>query len=1081
MDSYHAKKFHRTLSPDRAGPHTTRSNDGRDQNYRHDDQIPSFNEAPKVTDERQPRKRRRWDVTSDDKSKQTTGEWAIEAESKPQPLPTPSRRTKWDMTPQMVQAETPSRKSRWDQTPVHIAGASAAETPKSASRWDQTPGGPKDETKSEPMTPSSSRTDEGSLKFKENILTDAELDSLLPQEGYEIVEPPADYTPSKRIQPASSEEPSFYLQSESQAIQLRNQFYGFGSKIPDDLPFSKPEDFQLFAKLLDGKTSEHISVEEAKERKILRLILIIKNGTPQTRKSSMKMLVDKIKELNPAIFFNILLPLLMSPSLEEQERHLFVKLIDRIMYKLGDEIRPFVHKILTVLEPMLIDENYYARVEAREIISNLSKAAGLATMISTIRPDIDHPDEYVRNTTARAFSVVSSSLGVPNVLPFIKAVCSSKKSWQARHTGLKIIQQIAILIGVGVLPHLQGMIECIGENIEDEQPKVRTMAALAVAALAESCTPHGIESFEVVLQSLWKGLKNHRGKALAAFIKAVGYVVPLMDKEYASFYSKEVLNVLVREFSTPDEEMKKILLKVLKQLCQIEGVSVDQLKERVLPEFFSHFWVRRMALDRRNYRAVIDCTVQLADRVGSGLIIGHLIDHGLRDESESFRKMVLECVRDVVLAHGTNGVAPGQQEELLMDGLMYCFQEATTDDSITIDAFSTVLKALGRRSKLYLTLICNTILWRVSNKSSLVRMLAMDLIGKVAPLLDLCEEHKLLSHMSTVLYESLNEEYPEVLGSILTAYKDVIVAIGIDRIEPSAKELLPRLTPIMRNRHEKVQEACVDLVGRIAERASECASPREWMRICFELLDNLKAPQKSIRRACINTFGWIAKAVGPQDVLVTLLNNLKVQERTNRVSTTIAIAIVAEICGPFTVLPSLLNEYRVPEQNVQNGVLKSLAFLYEYIGEISKDYVYPIITLLEDALMDRDLVHRQIASSVIKHLSLSIMGFSRKDALLHLLNFVWPDCLETSPHMVMTFFDALDGLRVSLGPGYILQYVVQGLAHPARRIRDRFWTIYNQLYIGAQHSLVAFYPNFPSSSQETSFQWYPRSELEMFL
>ena len=39
-----------------------------------------------------------------------------------------------------------------------------------------------------------------------------------------------------------------------------------------------------------------------------------------------------------------------------------------------------------VIEPLLIDEDYYARVEGREIISNLSKAAGLATMIATMRP-----------------------------------------------------------------------------------------------------------------------------------------------------------------------------------------------------------------------------------------------------------------------------------------------------------------------------------------------------------------------------------------------------------------------------------------------------------------------------------------------------------------------------------------------------------------------------------------------------------------------------------------------------------------------------------------------------------------------
>jgi len=50
----------------------------------------------------------------------------------------------------------------------------------------------------------------------------------------------------------------------------------------------------------------------------------------------------------------------------------------RILYKLDELVRPYVHKILVVIEPLLIDEDYYARVEGREIIANLSKAAGEA-------------------------------------------------------------------------------------------------------------------------------------------------------------------------------------------------------------------------------------------------------------------------------------------------------------------------------------------------------------------------------------------------------------------------------------------------------------------------------------------------------------------------------------------------------------------------------------------------------------------------------------------------------------------------------------------------------------------------------
>lgn len=40
--------------------------------------------------------------------------------------------------------------------------------------------------------------------------------------------------------------------------------------------------------------------------------------------------------------------------------------------------------------------------------------------------------------------------------------------------------------------------------------------------------------------------------------------------------------------------------------------------------------------------------------------------------------------------------------------------------------------------------------------------------------------------------------------------------------------------------------------------------------------------------------GYIAKAIGPQDVLATLLNNLRVSERQSRVCTAVAIGIVAE-------------------------------------------------------------------------------------------------------------------------------------------------------------------------------------------
>jgi splicing factor 3B subunit 1 len=124
-----------------------------------------------------------------------------------------------------------------------------------------------------------------------------------------------------------------------------------------------------------------------------------------------------------------------------------------------------------------------------------------------------------------------------------------------------------------------------------------------------------------------------------------------------------------------------------------------------------------------------------------------------------------------------------------------------------------------------------------------------------------------MNHLGVILHENLGEEYPEVLGSILGALKAIVNVVGMEKMQPPIGDLLPRLTPILKNRHEKVQENTIDLVGRIADRGSEFVSPREWMRICFELLELLKAHKKAIRRAAVNTFGCVTCSFLSQNIL----------------------------------------------------------------------------------------------------------------------------------------------------------------------------------------------------------------------
>jgi splicing factor 3B subunit 1 len=139
--------------------------------------------------------------------------------------------------------------------------------------------------------------------------------------------------------------------------------------------------------------------------------------------------------------------------------------------------------------------------------------------------------------------------------------------------------------------------------------------------------------------------------------------------------------------------------------------------------------------------------------------------------------------------------------------------------------------------------------------------------------------------------------------------------------------------------------------------------------------------------------------------------------------------------------------------------------------------VYAITPLLEDALIDRDLVHRQTACTTVKHMALGTIGLGCEDAMVHLLNLLWPNIFETSPHVINAVLEAVEGMRCCIGPTRVLQYTLQGLFHPARKVRDVYWKVYNNLYIGSQSALVPAYPRIADDVINS----YERVELGLFL
>jgi len=78
--------------------------------------------------------------------------------------------------------------------------------------------------------------------------------------------------------------------------------------------------------------------------------------------------------------------------------------------------------------------------------------------------------------------------------------------------------------------------------------------------------------------------------------------------------------------------------------------------------------------------------------------------------------MVMETIEKCVQNQGTANI-DARLEELLIDGILYAFQEQTADETnVMLNGFGAVVNALGQRTKAYLPQICGTIKFRLNNK-----------------------------------------------------------------------------------------------------------------------------------------------------------------------------------------------------------------------------------------------------------------------------------------------------------------------------------------------------------------------------
>ena len=339
----------------------------------------------------------------------------------------------------------------------------------------------------------------------------------------------------------------------------------------------------------------------------------------------------------------------------------------------------------------------------------------------------------------------------------------------------------------------------------------------------------------------------------------------------------------------------------------------------------------------------------------------------------------------------------------------------------------------GGRAKLYLPQICGTIKWRLNNKSGGCAC-ASTLVAAAAG------DHESCATRSSCLGTSA-WCCTSTLASFRTCWqhlgqlKAVVNVVGMLKMDPAREGPAPALDAHPKEQARRRQENRQLHLGgaRPPPRRREFV-PKARMRILLSCSRCPPAARKSICCATVNTAGVHRELSGRRTSVATLLNNLK-QERQNRVCTTVAIAIVAETCSLFTVLPA----ERVPVPGAQcKTVCSSRCLSLEDIGEMGKTSACAVTPLLEDARwMTATRCTGRTAAATVKHLAPGVRGArvrGRRRASAQ---------LRVAEHFrdIAARHQRGDGRRggraaAGAGSGVLLGYLLQGLFHPARKVRE---------------------------------------------
>eukprot|EP00477_Mikrocytos_mackini_P002108 GAHX01002308.1.p1 GENE.GAHX01002308.1~~GAHX01002308.1.p1 ORF type:complete len:900 (+),score=134.70 GAHX01002308.1:154-2853(+) len=343
--------------------------------------------------------------------------------------------------------------------------------------------------------------------------------------------------------------------------------------------------------------------------------------------------------------------------------------------------------------------------------------------------------------------------------------------------------------------------------------------------------------------------------------------------------------------------------------------------------------------------------------------------------------------------------------------------------------------------------------WFAASKNMFVRFLASLLISEIISFVSKLDN---LVSRDICIDRVFSTAYNDLIGASGTEVEmfgvfAVLMKITKTRLlfvsNESYKRVLNLLPPLINAHSTVLVYLALKLIKSISKRlAHEIDDEKCWNKIMVSIVEfAFKVKQKNVKVMASSTIGCIAKDIGPLDCIYYLVQGLSNPRRSIRIWCSISILEITKKCGAFSVIPVLLNEYGAKNKLLRLGVLKSIQLIMSEETPENTNYINSLVNIIEDAVKDKDIVHRQIGCFIISNIAKLVVNDIECyfDLFLHFLNLIWPSILEDEFGMAEAFENTVMDIGTIIGVDVIVMYTGSGLFHPVKAVRERCWGILN--------------------------------------